>query len=114
MVIKKLTGVPFADMRGYKKVTKQVVIGPDDGSAEMIMRYFSVAPGGMTPHHQHDFPHVVQVQRGAGSATDESGVEHPLAAGDYVYVNSGEIHHFTNTGDEPFDFICIVPARGEA
>ncbi len=113
MIIKKLADVPFADLRGYDKVTKQIVIGPADGSTEIVMRYFSMAPGGTTAHHAHDFPHLVAIQAGRGVVIDADGVEHPLKKGDYLFIRDNEAHHLANTGTEPFDFICVVPRRGE-
>ena len=114
MRIKKLGDVPFADLRGYERVTKQIVIGPDDGSKEIVLRYFSLQPGGKTPRHAHDFPHLVKIEAGKGMVTEESGVEHKVGKGDYVFVPANEVHHLANAGTEPFDFICIVPGRGEA
>jgi quercetin dioxygenase-like cupin family protein len=113
MIIKKLSDVPYADLQGYENVKKQVVIGPEDGSEEIVMRYFTLAPGGSSPHHTHDWPHLVRIETGTGVVIDPSGNERPVAAGDYVYVNDNETHQFRNTGAEPFAFICIVPRRGE-
>jgi len=114
MVIKELGDVPFEDMSGYDNVTKQICIGPGDGSGEIVMRYFSVAPGGSTPYHNHGFPHLVKVEKGAGVVIDSEGVEHGLEQGQMVYVRDNEVHGFKNTGNGAFDFICIVPTRGEA
>jgi len=114
MIIKNLGCVPVTDLRGYEGVSKQIVIGPDDGSNEIVLRYFSLGPGGTSPHHSHDFPHLVKIEAGNGVVTDERGLEHKLQKGDYVFISDNEVHHFTNTGTEPFDFICIVPRRGEA
>jgi quercetin dioxygenase-like cupin family protein len=113
MIIKNLGDVPFADLRGYERVSKKIVIGPDDGSNEIVLRYFSLGPDGTTPHHSHDFPHLVKIEAGNGVVTDERGLERRLQKGDYVFINNNEVHHLTNTGTEPFDFICIVPRRGE-
>jgi len=113
MKIKKRDDVPFADTQGYTGVTKQIVLGPEDGSSEIVLRYFAVDAGGETPYHSHDFPHLVKVEAGRGVAVDAAKNEHPVAAGDYVYVDSNEVHNFKNTGDGPFEFICIVPPRGE-
>ena len=114
MIIKKLSEVPYADTTGYKNVKKQIVIGPGDGSKEIVIRYFSIEPSGNSPRHTHDFPHLVQVERGAGVVIDVDGQDHPLSKGDYVYVHDMELHSFRNTGSEPFEFVCTVPARGEA
>ena len=113
MIIKKLSEVPLAALEGYKNVTKQIVIGPDDGSDEIVLRYFSLKPGGASPHHSHDFPHLVKIEAGKGIAIDSTGDEHTLQAGDYVYLKDNETHSFKNAGSESFDFICIVPKRGE-
>jgi len=98
---------------GYAGVTKQIVLGPADGSDEIVLRYFSVAEGGATPWHAHDFPHLVRIEAGRGVAVDADGTERAVSVGDYVYVAPNEMHNFKNTGDEPLDFICIVPTRGE-
>ena len=113
MIIKKLSDVPSAELKGYENVTKQIVIGPDDGSNEIVLRYFSLGPGGASPHHSHDFSHLVKIEAGCGVVIDATGKERQLQAGDYVYVDENERHNFRNTGAEPFDFICIVPIRGE-
>jgi quercetin dioxygenase-like cupin family protein len=113
VIVKKLSDVPFAELHGYDNLTKQVVLGPEDGSQEIVLRYFSLKPGGSSPHHTHDFPHLVKVETGRGTVTDATGNEHQLQPGDYVYVDSNDTHHFSNTGSEPFDFICVVPQRGE-
>ena len=114
MIIKKLSDVPFADLQGYKNVDKQVVIGPDDGSKEIVLRNFALAPGGSTPHHSHDWPHLVRIETGTGIAIDSAGNETPIQEGDFVYVNDNDMHQFRNTGTESFSFICIVPQRGES
>ena len=113
MIIKNLGDVPFADLRGYERVSKKIVIGPDDGSNEIVLRYFSLGSTGTTPHHSHDFPHLVKIEAGNGVVTGESGLEQQLQKGDYVFISDNEVHHFTNTGIEPFEFVCIVPRRGE-
>ena len=114
MIIKKLKNVPVVKMHGSESVKKQIVIGPDDGSNEIVLRYFSIGPGGTSPRHAHDFPHLVKIEAGTGVITDETGLDHPLQRGDFVYIKDNEVHNFKNTGAEPFDFICIVPRRGEA
>ena len=114
MIIKSLGDVPVVAMHGSESVKKQIVIGPDDGSNEIVLRYFSIGPDGTSPRHAHDFPHLVKIEAGTGVLTDETGLDHPIQKGDFVYIKDNEVHNFKNTGTEPFDFICIVPRRGEA
>lgn len=113
MIIKKPKDVPYEDTSAYKGVKKQIFIGPRDGSEEIIMRHFTVEPGGATPYHHHGFQHLVKVETGNGLVIDKEGVEHPISEGDLVYVKDDEVHGFKNVSQKPFSFICIVPERGE-
>jgi quercetin dioxygenase-like cupin family protein len=36
-----------------------------------------------------------------------------VRAGDAVLIPEGEIHSYENTGDEPFEFLCIVPNKDD-
>ena len=113
MVIKDLKDIPCESMPDYNGVKKAICIGPFDGCCEIVMRYFSIAPGGSTPYHDHGFPHLVKVEKGQGVVIDAEGVEHWLTVGKLVYVHDDEVHCFKNFGTESFDIVCIVPARGE-
>ena len=113
MVIKNIKNVPYEDMSAYNGIRKQVLVGRKDGSNEIVMRYFSVEPGGNTPYHDHGFPHVVKVEKGKGIVIDKDGNEHSLEQGHVIYIHDDEVHGFKNEGAESFDFICIVPPRGE-
>jgi len=114
MVIKKLQDVPFAEPQGYNGVRKQVVMGPADGSDEIVMRYFTVAPEGSSPFHSHDWPHLVRIEQGQGIMLDARKNPSPVEAGDYIFVESNTLHCFQNTGEGPLAFMCIVPIRGES
>ena len=104
----KVTEVAIV-MEGAEKVTKQVLIGNDEGSNNIIMRRFRLQAGGYTPYHTHDFEHVVKIQKGNGVAVNEAGKEIPLSCGNSVFVAPNEKHQFKNTGNEVFEFLCIIP-----
>jgi quercetin dioxygenase-like cupin family protein len=114
MVIKELGNVPSFTVDGFDGIKKQIVLGDDDGSSEMIMRHFALEPGASTPYHQHPYPHMVMVTGGSGVLIDADKAEHRLASGEYAYVEDDEVHGFKNNTESEFSFICIVPARGEA
>jgi len=113
MIIKNPQEVPYEDTSAYQGVKKQIYLGPKDGSDEIIMRYFTVEPGGATPYHKHDFQHLVKVESGKGIVIDKDGIAHKISTGDLIYVKDDEIHGFKNVSNEPFSILCIVPARGE-
>ncbi len=113
MIIKNLEDSQVVDFAGTEGITKHIVIGPDDGSNEMVLRHFNLEPGAASPYHQHRYPHLVLVISGVGALIDANKKSHPLHVGDYSYVNDDDIHQFVNTSSEAFKFICVVPPRGE-
>jgi len=95
-------------MEGARGVRMRVVIGPDQGASNFVMRVFDVAAGGHSPHHDHDFEHEVLVLAGRGVHLEE-GRSEALAAGDVVYVAPGVRHQFRAAEDEALRFLCVVP-----
>jgi quercetin dioxygenase-like cupin family protein len=95
-------------MEGAVGCQMRRLLGPEDGTPTFAMRQFEVAPGGHTPRHSHPYEHEVFVLEGAGVVV-EGEREHPLAAGDVIFVVPGEIHQFRNTGQQPLKFLCLVP-----
>lgn len=94
---------------GANGVRMRMLIGRSDGAQQFHMRHFEVQPGGHTPHHQHDYEHEVLIIKGKGVVKGEQG-DHACSAGDVVWVPPHEKHQFRNTGNEPLEFICLIPA----
>lgn len=100
---------PEVQMEGASNVRMKILIGPEDGSGNIVMRHFFVAPGGNTPFHSHNYEHVIKIERGHGIAVDEKGVEHEVAVGQSLFVKPGDLHQFKNPFGEAFEFLCIIP-----
>ena len=96
------------DMEGATGCSVRWLVGESDGAPNFAMRQFEVAPGGFTPRHSHPYEHEVFVLEGNGIVM-EGDVEHPLAAGDVIFVKPDEVHQFRNTSDAPMKFLCLVP-----
>jgi quercetin dioxygenase-like cupin family protein len=92
------------------RATRQVLIGMDENSPNFHMRYFAVQSGGHTSLDQHPHEHGVYVLHGRARLR-LSDQEHELNVGDVVYIPGNEVHQFFAMGEEPFGFLCIVPAR---
>ena len=99
------------DMDGVKGVSMRVMVGREDGAPNFAMRHFIVEPGGFTPHHSHDYEHQVVVLSGSGEALD-AGEIRGVSAGDVILVEPDAEHQFRNTGEEPMQFLCLVPLHG--
>lgn len=98
-------------MDGVQGVSMRVMVGREDGAPNFAMRHFTVAPGGNTPRHSHDYEHQVLVLEGDGEAFDEGEIR-TVTTGDVIYVAPNAEHQFRNTSDKPLQFICLVPLHG--
>lgn len=97
------------EVEGAKDVKMKILIGPADGSENIIMRHFIIAPGGNTPHHRHNYEHVVRILRNRGLAVDSDGSEYEVHEGQSLFVSPDDMHQFRNPFEEDFEFLCIIP-----
>lgn len=97
---------------GATGVIKQILVGPEQGWDGWVMRLFEVSPGGSTPRHSHDWPHINYVIGGQGTLFLD-GEEHSIEQESIAYVPAGREHQFLNRGTVPLRFICIVPEEGD-
>jgi quercetin dioxygenase-like cupin family protein len=111
MQIKPTATVPSIPMAmpGAANVAMQILCGPDYGCPNFAMRKFTIAPGGKTPHHFHDFEHEIYVLAGTGTLVTADG-NRTITAGDAIYVANNDPHQFANTSTAPLEFLCMVPA----
>ncbi|MHC4415165.1 MAG: cupin domain-containing protein [Planctomycetota bacterium] len=98
------------EMEGARDVTMRLLVGRADGAPNFAMRHFTVEREGHTPRHCHDYEHEVVVVEGTGRV-EQDGEFHDLRPGDVVFVRPNATHQFTNTGDEPLKFLCLVPVE---
>ncbi len=96
-------------MDGAKDVKMKILIGPQDGSDNIIMRQFKISFEGHTPKHSHNYEHIVKVEKNKGIYLDKNGLKHEIAEEQSVFVPPNEEHQFQNPYDKPFEFICIIP-----
>ena len=93
-------------------VTKQVLVGPDQGWDGHVLRMFTLDEGGYVPRHSHDWPHILYAVEGEGTLYMD-GEDHPLTPGSTAFVPSNIEHQILNAGAAKFVFICIVPRAGD-
>ena len=96
------------EMPGAEKCKVRWLLGTNVAAPNFAMREFEVEAGGFTPRHSHPYEHEVYVLSGERVAL-EGDQEHPIKAGDVVYVAPDDIHQFRNTGDEALRFLCLIP-----
>ncbi len=101
------------EMDGAKGVTKQIPISAADGTPLVSFRVFTIAPGGHTPYHAHDFEHLNFIIEGQGRIMQDNGSHASIGKGDFALVLPGERHQYVNTGETPLVIICAVPKEHE-
>jgi len=102
--VKTITSETIAAGTG---ASRQVLIGPDEGP-NFAMRLFIMEPGGGIPAHTNTVEHEQYVVGGRariGIGDQQFDVE----AGSVVFIPAGMPHWYWVVGNEPFEFICVVP-----
>jgi quercetin dioxygenase-like cupin family protein len=94
-----------------KAAAIKVLVGPQQGWDDYVMRVIELDADGYSPAHAHPWPHINYMLEGQGTLTIE-GQPHAVQAGGYAYVPAGSHHQFKNSGPGKFRFICIVPKEG--
>ena len=89
-------------------VVMREVVCADKGAPNFCMRVIDIEPGSSTPSHDHPWEHEVFVLSGRGVVVGEQG-ETQIAKDSVVFIPPDEHHCFTNNGDEPLRFICVIP-----
>ena len=99
--------IPAEVVPAGSRTTRQVLIGPDQGP-NFALRKFTMEPGGGMPLHTNTVEHEQYVLRGRARVRIGDEV-HEVKAGDVVYIPGGTPHSYDAEGDEPFEFLCVVP-----
>jgi len=70
------------------------------------LRYLCIGPGGIVPAHSHDIVHAWFFLKGKGVIiTDKEKI--PVEPGNFVYLDSRNVHGVKNNGTQNFEFICL-------
>ncbi len=109
MFVKQMIDVLKEEVKAGIKTTRQVLIGPSEGP-NFAMRKFSIAPGGGMPMHTNAVEHEQLVLNGKADVVigDQKFV---AKKDDVVFIPAGVPHSYTTLGDEPFEFLCVVPNK---
>ena len=93
---------------GTAGATRRILIGPDDGARNFVMRYFEIPPGGRSSLDRHGHDHGVYILKGKARLTLE-GAAHDLGPGDVAHIAPNEVHQLENIGGDPLGFLCVIP-----
>lgn len=109
MPIKNIHSLETTIVVGAVGVTRKMLISPKEGP-NFAMRCFVIQPGGSMPNHTNLVEHEQYVLGGRaeiGIGTDVYEVK----KGDVVFIPAEVPHYYKNIGEEPFEFLCVVPNK---
>ncbi len=90
-------------------VTENWLIGKAEGARNFAIRYYELDVDGRSREEMHAHDHGIVVLRGQGAVLLENAW-HDVSAGDVVYIEPDMRHQLVNKGQEPFGFLCVIPA----
>lgn len=91
-----------------KGVRGRIAVGMQDGAPHFCMRIFTLAPGGFTPRHSHDWEHEILVHAGSGQVLS-SGAWVDISTGSVVFIPGNEQHQLRNNSEADLVFACLIP-----
>lgn len=94
----------------YEGVTRQTVIGPDEGSNNFHMRYFRLEPGTHSNLERHPHEHGVLVLHGH-ARLQLNNEFFDINPNDAIFISGDDLHQFVVQGDEPLGFLCVIKAK---
>jgi quercetin dioxygenase-like cupin family protein len=111
-LVTSASSVPANEVAAGRKTSIQVLI-PPDRAPNFAMRCFTIEPGGGMPNHTNTVEHEQYVLNGAAEV-GIAGEVHQVRKGDVVFIPAHVPHWYRTLGDEPFQFLCLVPNQPDS
>ncbi len=108
-IVRPADQFPLEAIGAGRGAARQVLLGPETGSA-FHTRRFIMEPGGGMPRHTNSVEHQQFVLRGTARVGIGDDV-HDMRPGMVVHIPAGVPHWYRVEGEEPFEFLCMVPAE---
>ena len=107
MFVKKMQDIPKEEIAAGKSTFKQVLISPEE-APHFAMRRFIIEAGGYMPNHTNTVEHEQLVLRGKARIGIGDKI-FDVQKDNVVFIPAGVPHWYKNSGDEPFEFLCLIP-----
>lgn len=107
--MRSLDTIPKEKVPVGKNTFRQVLIGSDE-APNFAMRRFIIEPDGEIPNHTNTVEHEQLVLNGR-ARIGLGGKTFDVKKNDIVYIPANTPHWYKTTGDEPFEFLCMVPNK---
>ena len=111
--VRSAEGTPKKAVAKGKGAYLQVLIGPEDGAPNFILRRFTLEAGGRIPAHRHPTIEHEQFVLKGRMTIGLDGEEREVGPGDAVFIPAGVAHWYENRGEESVEFLCVIPKTKE-
>lgn len=91
------------------KTSRQVLISSEE-APNFAMRKFILQPGGSVPNHTNTVEHEQYVLNGQAEIGIDNEIFH-VKKDNVVFIPAGVPHWYKVLGDEPFEFLCLIPNK---
>lgn len=107
--VERAGDLPTKPVAAGTAASMQVLVGPDQGAPNFVLRRFIMGTGGGMPLHTNDVEHEQYVLRGRAKIRIGEAV-HEVARDHTLYIPAGAPHSY-EVLEAPFEFLCVVPNR---
>src|SRR5690606_1050377 len=108
-VVRHADSVAMKEIPVGRGASLQVLVGPDEGAPNFVLRRFRMEAGGGIPLHTNEVEHEQYVLRGRARVTI-AGEAHEVGPDDTLYIPA-RVPHSYEVLEGPFEFICVVPNK---
>ncbi len=108
-VVRHADSVAMKEIPVGRGASLQVLVGPDEGAPNFVLRRFRMEAGGGIPLHTNEVEHEQYVLRGRARITI-AGEAHEVGPDDTLYIPA-RVPHSYEVLEGPFEFICGVPNK---
>jgi quercetin dioxygenase-like cupin family protein len=107
MSVKKSEDILIENIAAGIKTSRQVLISSEE-APNFAMRKFILQSGGSMPNHTNTVEHEQYVLNGQAEIAIDDEIFH-VKKDDIVFIPAGISHWYKVIGNEPFEFLCMVP-----
>jgi quercetin dioxygenase-like cupin family protein len=107
--VRPAESVPFTPIAAGRGTALQVLVGPQQGETDFVLRRFRMDAGGGMPLHTNLVEHQQYVLRGRARLRI-ADAWHEVGADDTTFIPAG-VPHAYEVMEGPFEFLCVVPDR---
>lgn len=109
MFVKNMQDIPLETVGAGERTSRQVLISPQEGP-NFAMRRFIIEADGHMPLHTNTVEHEQLVLRGKAEVVIGDEILQ-VEKDNVVLIPAGVPHSYRTLGDEPFEFLCMVPNK---